>query len=385
VSRDTATIKVLHCRSSSGRHGPERALLEIAPALAELGVSAQVVALYRARSEGPEEHPWLTEARAAGVEAGQIVDSAAFSPRVARRLAWTMRRAQADVLHTHDYKSNILGGLVARQAERSLAWIATVHLHTTTTRRLKMYRALDLFLLRLADRVVTVSRDQRRLLLARGVDRRRIVLVPNVIDAERFAAQARPSAAVRRELGTDDSALIITVVGRLTPQKGVDVLMDALPGVLAAEPRAVVWIVGSGAAGPELEARAAAAGIRPRVRFLGYRQDVASVLAATDLVVIPSRSEGLPLVLLEALSLARPVVASRVGGVPDLLGPEMGWLVPPDDAPALASAVREALTDPERRRAVGEAAYRRVTAACAPERAARRLASVYRTVLAERA
>jgi glycosyltransferase involved in cell wall biosynthesis len=381
----TSTIKVLHCRSSAGQHGPERALLELAPALERLGVKVEIVALYRRQRLGPAQHPWVAEVERAGLPVTQIPDPSAFSPRVARRLAWAMRRTEADLLHTHDYKSNVLGGLVARQADRSMPWVATVHLHTTTTRRLKVYRALDLFLLRLADRVVTVSRDQRRLLLSRGVERRRIALVPNVIDADAFAARAAPSAETRSRLGVPEGAPVLAVVGRLTPQKGVDVLLDALPDVLSVSNDLVVWVVGSGAARTDLEARAADSGVADRVTFLGYHQDAASLLAAADVVVVPSRAEGLPVVLLEAMSLGRPVVASRVGGVPDLInGPDVGWLVPPDNAPPLAAALREVLASPERRSAVGEAGRRRVKVSFAPERAARRLATVYRTVLAER-
>lgn len=378
-------LRVLHCRSSISRHGPERALLELLPALEGRGVHVELLALYRAAAGGPTEHPWVREATAMGLTANQLADPSALSVRVVRRLAWRLRRSGAGVLHTHDYRTNILGGLVARRVEGTVPWVATVHLHTTATRRLRLYRAVDLFLLRLADRVITVSRDQRRLLLRRGVDRRRLVLLPNVIDADAFAAGAAPRHATRAALGIGPRVPVVTLVGRLSPQKGVDVLVDAAPRLLAAVPDALFLVAGGGIAKEALEARARGAGLDGRFRFLGYRSDVASLLAASDVVAIASRSEGLPLVLLEAMAVGRPVVATAVGGVPDLVRDgEHGWLVDPDRPAALARALETALLDEAAARARGEAASRQVRLMCAPDRAARRLAEEYRAVLAER-
>ncbi len=385
MNRATMTMKALHCRSSTGRHGPERAILELVPALSALGVDTELVALYRRPEGGPADHPWLREAEAAGLPAHQIEDPSVLSVRAVRRLAWRVRRSGADLLHTHDYKSNVLGGLVARQADRSMPWVATVHLHTTTTRRLKVYRALDLFLLRLADRVVTVSRDQRRLLLRRGVDRRRVVLIPNVIDAEAFAGLAAPAAETRASLGCDLDTPLVVVVGRLTPQKGIDVLLAALPEVLAAVPDATVLVAGDGVSAASLQHKCRTAGLAAQVRFLGARDDVPSLLSAADLVVIPSRSEGLPLVLLEAMAVGTAVVASDVGGMSDLItNGRHGWLLPPSRPDALAAAITAALTHDDQRLAFAAAARQRVLVSAAPARAARRLAAVYRTVLAER-
>jgi glycosyltransferase involved in cell wall biosynthesis len=381
----TAPIRVLHCRSSSGRHGPERALLEQAPALAARQVETRLLVLYRRPAPGPERHPWVDEARAQGIDAEQIPDPGALSVIAARRLARRVRSSGAEILHTHDYKTNMLGGLAARRVDRSMAWVATVHLHTTTSRRLRLYRALDLFLLRLADRVITVSREQRRLLLRRGVDRRRIALIPNVIDAAAFAARAEDPLATRDRLGLAAAAPVVTLVGRLTAQKGVDSFLDAAHFVRERQPEAAFLVVGNGPGRSRLETQADALGLDGAVHFLGYRDEVAPILAASDVVVVPSRAEGLPLVLLEALAVGRPVVASQVGGIPDLLHHgETGLLVPPDDPLAVADNVLRLLADRGWAEGLGEAGRHQVLRVCAPERAARRLAAVYRTVLAER-
>ena len=379
-------LTVLHCRSSSTRHGPEQALDQLVRTLRDQGIEPHVLALYRRPDGGPIQHPWVAAARASGVQAVQVHDPGPLSIRVIRHMARGVRQSGADVLHTHDYKTNIVGGLVARRSERSLPWVATVHLHTTTTRRLKLYRALDLFLLRLADRVVTVSRDQRRLLLRRGVDRRRLVLVPNVIDADAFASGAGDPAETRAGLGLRPDVPLVALVGRLTAQKGVDCFLEAANHVRHECPAARFIVAGRGSDLEELRALAADLGVGGVVDFLGYRDDIASLLAASDVVVLPSRSEGLPLVLLEAMALDRPVVASSVGGVPDLLQHERtGMLVPPESPGEVAEAIRLLLSDPQMALRIGTEGGRHVRAYHAPERAARRLAAVYRTVLAERA
>jgi glycosyltransferase involved in cell wall biosynthesis len=349
-------------------------------------VESHFLALYRRPREGPEVHPWIAAARSGGVPADQVLDPAPLSLGVLRRLGRRIRASGADVVHTHDYRTNILGGVVARRPDASVPWVATVHLHTNTSRRLKLYRAVDLFLLRLADRVITVSRDQRRMLLARGIDRHRLVLVPTVVDAAACVGEAGDPAEARAAIEVPQEATVVTLVGRLTSQKGVDTFLEAAGVVHHRRPEALFVVVGDGPDRAALQAQADAASLNGAVRFLGYREDIPRVLAAADIVVMPSRAEGLPHLLLEALAVGRPVVASRVGGIPDVVHHgETGLLVPPAAPGEVADSVLRLLDDPELARRLGHQGRRYVTRHCSPDLAARRLASVYRAVLAERA
>jgi glycosyltransferase involved in cell wall biosynthesis len=373
-------ISVLHCRSSAATYGPERALM-----LDQRDIETRLLALYRHPDPSSPVHPWIEQAREDGLYADQIVDPGPFSIGVVRRLGRRIGTADADILHTHDYKTNILGGLAARKQDRSMPWVATVHLHTSTSRRLRLYRAIDLLLLRLADRVVTVSRDQRRLLLERGVDRRRIALVPNVIDAARFREEADDRDAVRARLGIAANIPLITCIGRLSVQKGMDHFLEAAAQVHETRPDTRFLIAGHGPLRGALEAQAEALGLRDCIRFLGYRADVASILAASDVVALPSRDEGLPVILLEALAMGRPIVATRVGGVPDLIRDgETGLLVPPGAPEEVAARMLELVTDRDEAERMGQAGLAFVKRNCSPDKAARRLSSIYRTVLNER-
>ncbi|MFN2114728.1 MAG: glycosyltransferase family 4 protein [Anaerolineae bacterium] len=382
TARDGLTV--LHCRASFSRHGPEQALDQLAPALRRQGVESRVLALYRPPEDGPAVHPWVADIRAAGLEADQIADPGPLSLGVARRLRRRIIKSGADILHTHDYKTNVFGGLAARRADRSIPWVATVHLHTTTSRRLRLYRALDLFLLRLADRVITVSRDQRRSLLARGLDRRRVVLIPNVIDAASYSAAAAERNAARASLGLSRDAPVVLTVGRLTEQKGLDDLLSALVTVREARPDARLLIAGDGPDRESLEQQARGQGLGGTVTFLGYRDDVPSLLAASDVFALASRAEGLPMALLEAMALGVPAAVTAVGGVPDVVRDGVtGLLVPPGDPDALAHRVLELIGDAEMARSIGAAAQQSVRRSYAPDHAARLLAATYRAVLAE--
>jgi glycosyltransferase involved in cell wall biosynthesis len=376
---------VLHCRCSNGHYGPEQALDQLMPALADCQVEPRVLAIYRRPVGGPPIHPWVSQLRERGHQAEQILDPSPLSLDVVRQVARRLGGGDCDVLHTHDYRSNLLGGLAARRQHSGIPWVATVHLHTGATRRLRLYRTLDLFLLRLADRVVTVSRDQGRMLARRGVEPRRLVLVPNVIDAARFAARAGDSARTRAALDLPVASPVIGAVGRLAYQKGFDLLLEAMAAVRIGRPDCQLLIAGDGPARPALELQAGAMGLGASVRFLGYVSDVAPLMSACDAIALPSRSEGMPLVLLEALALARPVVAARVGGVSEVVHhEETGLLVAPGSVPELAAAVLRLVSEPDLAARLGAAGAARVRLAYQPPRAARKLALAYEEVLAER-
>ncbi|MCB0217919.1 MAG: glycosyltransferase family 4 protein [Caldilineae bacterium] len=381
----TLPITVLHCRSSAASYGPERALMMLVEPLAAQGIESRLLALYRQREQGDAVHPLVEQARELGLRAEQIHDPGPFSIGVARRMARRVHASGAQILHTHDYKTNVFGGLASRRPDRGLPWVATVHLHTQSSRRLRVYRAIDLFLLRLADRVVTVSREQRRMLLDRGVDRRRVVLIPNVIDAGRFRELADAPQAVRARLGLPTEARVVTLVGRLAAQKGLDDFLEAARLVHAVQPETRFLIAGHGPERERLEGLSRALGLGEALRFLGYRADVASLMAASDLLVMPSHDEGLPIVLLEAMAMGLPIVATRVGGIPDLVRDgETGLLVAPGAPRELADEALGLLADRETADSLGRSAQRYVDRQCSPERATRRLAAIYRTVLAER-
>lgn len=381
-------VRALNLRSSASVYGPERTLLELAPALKLLGVETSLMLLYRPAAGAGPDHPILKLAAEQGLQAWQAIDAAPW--RAGELLGSVNRRAAvADIVHAHDYKADFLAWSASRLAERvgkrRVPWVATSHLHTRSSVRLRAYRMLDLQLLRQAAAVFTVSAVQARALARRGVSRERLRVAPTVIDADAFARRAgdvADVAAARRELGVPPDARHIVAAGRLARQKGFDVLLAALPEVEASLRGVHCTIAGEGPERGALERAIAAAGVGATVRLIGYRSDMAPLLATADAVTAPSRAEGLPLLLLEAMALGRPVVATRVGGVPEVIRDGgTGILVEPGDAPGLAAALIGLLSAPSEAERVGTAGARFVREHHSPRAAAEVLAEAYRSVL----
>ena len=231
-------------------------------------------------------------------------------------------------------------------------------------------------LLRPGARFVAVSEFHRRELLASGVQPERVAVARSGIEVARFAAGDREGT--RRRLGIPAAAPVALVAARLHPMKGHHDLLDVLPGVLDRAPGLVVLAAGQGPLAAELAARAAVPPLGGAVRLLGQVEEMADLLAAADFALLPSRREGLPAALLEAYAAGRPAVATAVGGVPEALadGSE-GRLVPPGDGGALAAAILDLALDPERRREMGERAWRRVHREFEAGLATRRLEALY--------
>lgn len=263
-------------------------------------------------------------------------------------LVWTLsrlfRRLGADVVHTHDERPNIYGA--------PAAWLAGVPrcLHTRhsqgarlTLRQRLLVRASS----ELNDLFVCISEDSARLAIEQGVSRRRVAVLPNGIDLERFAYRG-PSP--------DGPAVL---VARLAAEKDVGTLLDAVALLVRDCPDFRLEIAGDGPCRDELERQAGSLG--HHVRFLGVVRDVAGLLARARLFVLSSVTEGISLTLLEAMARGLPVVATRVGGNPEVVADgETGLLVPARDPAALAEAVRRCWTRPEMCSTFGEAGRRRV-------------------------
>lgn len=375
------TGKVLHVRSSSHFVGLERLMLQLVPFLQQEGFDTQVAVFHRQPGPTRSLHPMVAEARRRGIAAEQLDGGPWFPLRGVVRVAERLRRERFSLLHTHDYKTDLLGVMAARRA--GVPCVATVHGYVFVSRRVRVYRRLDLLALRFFSMVITVSEDLRQELLAAGLPGERVVTIHNAIDAEAFASQdIQPGAHLRQQLGLGRNQPVITVVGRLIPGKGHRYFLEAAGQVLRALPEARFLVVGVGPLRGTLEALSVALGIQQAVSFLGFRRDVAALMKASDLIVLPSLEEGLSVVLLEALSLARPLVATAVGGTPEVVKhKETGVLVPPADPKPLAEAMLYLLNHPEEGKRLAERGREIVLQQFSVETTARKIADVYREVL----
>jgi glycosyltransferase involved in cell wall biosynthesis len=245
-----------------------------------------------------------------------------------------------------------------------------------------LYLVCDRLTVPLADWTLCVAESHRQELITRcGYPPDRVVTIPNGVDLQRFQP-ARYDRRLRQELGIPDEAPLVGVIGRLTHQKGHVHLFHALPLLLKKFPSLRCLVVGDGELREELQMLAASQGLTSHCFFLGVRRDIPQVLAALDVLVLPSLSEGLPYAALEGMAMAKPVVASAVNGVPELIQDGItGRLVPREDPHALAKAVEEVLADPAAAAMLGRAARRRVEQRYSIEEWIRRLESFYERLL----
>jgi glycosyltransferase involved in cell wall biosynthesis len=278
-----------------------------------------------------------------------------------------MRARRPAIVHTHTSKAGFLGRLAARLAGVP-AIIHQPHGHIFYAyygvQRTAFYITLERLAAQWTDRIVTLTERGTEEHLARGIGRRaQYRTVPSGVPTAELRAAAPARRAARSRLGLPSDAFVVIGLGRLVPVKGFDVLIAALPSIAAAVPSARVVLVGDGPLRRDLERAAGALGVRDRVLITGATSDIAGCLAAADVLAAPSRNEGMGRAIVEGMALGLPVVAAEVGGIPAVVAPgETGWLVPPDDAAALAAALIELASDEPLRIKLGAAAAQRAEA-----------------------
>jgi len=258
-----------------------------------------------------------------------------------------VRAQRPDIVHSHLFYSSLFASPIAALARVPLV-VETPHLRESWRRGLKARYVVDRVAGRFVDQYIAVSEANRRYLVEeKGLPRHKVVVIHNGSDLRRFNPHHRAPAGMRESLGFGAADPVLGVIGRLEPQKGHRVLLDALPAVRAQFPRVRLVCVGEGALRADLEQRVAALGLGDAVRFVGQQANVADWLALADVTVLPSFFEGLPLAAIESLAAGRPMVASAVDGTPEVVvDGATGLTVPPGDAPELARALCRLLGDP---------------------------------------
>jgi glycosyltransferase involved in cell wall biosynthesis len=347
-------LKVLHLRTSAAFWGPDRQILQLIRPLRERAISVDVLVLYRQPAEGSPLHPLVARARERGAGAEQILDSGRWSRPVLAQVRHRIRSGGYDLLHTHEYKGNLIGGWLAWRL--GVPSIASMRGYTDRTFPLRIYKWLDLGVtLRLFTRIVTVSEAVRRQVLRAGYPAWRVLTLHDAVDATTFSLdRVQAGARVREEFGCTTDHLLVCAVGRLSPEKGHGLLLAAFREVIAAVPEARLVLAGDGPLRSRLQAQAAGWGLSDHVTFAGYRDDVEAIIAVSDLLVMPSLREGFGDPIIEAMALCKPVIASRVGGIVEIVRDgETGLLVPPGDPDALALAIVNLLRDPQARERMG--------------------------------
>jgi glycosyltransferase involved in cell wall biosynthesis len=322
----------------------------------------------------------VEEARAAGLRVVELDRSSRWSLRPWQRLTRLLRDERIDIVHSHKYGSNVWGALVTRAAAVP---VFVAHEHSWSYEGDPLRVLLDRYVVgRRAQAVIAVSAlDRRRMIERERLPGELVVLQPNGI------APVPPGDAnrLRAELGCGPETPIVGFVGRLSPEKRVDLLLGAIARLAAGGVAPICAIVGAGPAEQELRAAALRLGIADRVRFLGQRDDALAVAAGFDVAVLASDREGCPLAVLEYMALGRAIVATRVGGVPDLVEDgRQALLVAAGDEERLAASIGRLLGDADLRGSLGAAAREVQQRSFDLDAVVRRIENLYERLLAAR-
>lgn len=285
--------------------------------------------------------------RKAGIRVAESRCGGDADLRFVARLAGLLHRERPDLVHLHSRRgADLLGGFAAK-----LAGVPAVLSRRVDNRESRLAVALKY---RLYERVICISQGIADVLAGEGLPPAKLRVARSALDPAPWRSPA-PRAKLCREFGVDGQALLVGVLAQLIERKGHCVLFEALRRRSVVGPLQLL-VFGQGPLRETLEREVAAAGLGACVRFAGFRADLPRWLGALDLVVHPARMEGLGVSLLQASAAGVPVIASRVGGIPEAVRDGVnGLLVPPGDADALAAAIDALAADPARRRALGDA------------------------------
>jgi glycosyltransferase involved in cell wall biosynthesis len=328
--------------------------------------------LVRSRHLGPALRP-LDDLRALGEVA-----------RIARRF-------RPHIVHTHTAKAGMIGRLAVEACGRPRPIVVhTYHGHVLegyfSAPVERFYRLLERALATRTDRLVAVSTAVVDDLVRLGVaDRSKFEVIPLGLELDRFLElPLEPGGPFREELGVGSDEVLATFVGRLAPIKRIDVLIRALARARELGAPLRLAVAGDGEPRAELEALARSLGCGDAVRFLGYRRDLTAIVAGADVAVLTSDNEGTPVALIEAAAGGRPMVATRAGGVPDVVVPGTGVLADRGDHEAVARALADVARDGAGRRDMGTRAREHVAARYRYEALIERMTELYERLLAAR-
>ncbi len=372
-------MNIVHLTASTFYGGPERQMLGLADH------SPSQTSTFVSFAEGGRCEEFLGEVRRRGHTAAALAADTPAVRECVRELTCFLKDRAADILVTHTFKPNILGRIAARRV--GIPIVAVSRGWTWENLKVRAYEAADRANLRFVDRVVAVSEGQGERVRRTGVPSSRLSVIRN---AARLNAFAVPDADYRRklrELFPTDTPLshIVLAAGRLSPEKGFGVLIESLPAVLRRHPGCGFAIFGEGAERGALERRIAELGLGERVRLPGFTADLDKYLPWADAVVLPSFTEGLPNIALEASAAGVPVVATAVGGTPEVVADgETGFLVPSGRPDRIAEELNRLLDSPDLRRSMGGAGRARMRERFTFEAQARRYSELFASLLARR-
>ena len=369
-------IRVCHLVSSGGMFGAERVILN----LAKSGQNHSYVGAIR-NAHNPHLEV-IEEGKKMGLKTAVFESNGRFDLTTVFKVRKFLQDKSIDILHSHNYKSDVIGFLATRFIRTK--WVATNHVWHGLDYKLRLYERLDALLLCFARRVIAVSGEIKEDLRAKGISEGNVVVIDNGIDLSVFHRQ-QPGGQVRCELGIDSDDAVVAIVGRLSPEKGHRTFLKAAKKVLEIRPKVKFLIVGDGPIKRNLIEETKNLHLNGNIVFTGVREDMPAVYSIVDIMVNASSIEGLPMTVLEAMAAKVALIVTPVGAVPRVISHNVnGVIVEEGDRQGLAQNICRLLDQPAARQALTERAYADVRDKFSCETMAVRYKSVYDKVLSSR-
>ncbi len=333
-------VNVLHLRDTSRICGPGKTIIETACAV-DQDKYRTLVGVFTVAGR---PNAYVEAVRARGIEVHALSARSGLAPTLLVQVAKLIRERQVQIVHSHDYLSDVITRLMAPWL--GVATMSTVHGWIENHARSRMYIKASQWALRGLDHVVAVSEETRNRVLRAGISESRLSVIHNAIVAADYRRPNFEAGAFRRSVGLAADAIVIGNVGRLSPEKGQEIFLRAAARLTAEQPRLRLVLAGDGPDEPALRALATALGIADRVIFAGHLADVRPLYRDLDALALTSFTEGFPNVVLEALCMDVPVLATDVGGVREIITDgDTGVLVPAGNTGQIEAALRRLIGD----------------------------------------
>ena len=369
-------MNVLHLRSSGGMFGAEGVILNLSRELNSMGHKSHIVCLRSSKNPHTE---LVDAAHDIGLNAEAVDCNGRIDFKAIKELKAIIEDKGIDIVHCHDYKANLH---CVFATPNKVVKITTNHLWTSETFMLRLYETFDGFLGNCFHRIVGVSDKITEQVKKFLIDKKRAITIYNGIDLERYAPSVEKKVILRDKLGLSDDNLLLGAVGRLSVQKGYPYLLEALSLIKDEFPHVRLVFVGAGPEHDHLKEIVEKLALTDIVRFAGIQKDMPDVYRSIDALVMSSISEGLPLVLLEALAMKVPVVATKVGAIPKVVENRVtGLLCESEDVKGLAQQLRCVILDANLRESITASGRKLMEEKLSAQAMARQYEDIYKEVL----
>lgn len=309
-----------------------------------------------------------------GIETAIFPCRSKFDFRTISRLRSFIKKRDIDVIHSHGYKANLYSFFSSLGLQTFC--VATCHNWLGDSLRMKSYAVLDRFFLKSFNAIAAVSEDVRKKIINSGINPKKVKIIENGISMDRFSRNYSLDK-IRTELNIAGDSIVIGTVGRISYEKGQEDLLKIVPEIVKEFPKTVFLIIGDGSLMKYLQKQYN----HPRIIFTGLRNDTPKLYQSMDIFVLPSLTEGLPMVLLEAMASSLPVIATKVGAIPTVVqNGETGLVVEPGDPEEISTALLYLLSNPDKAEQMGRKGYKRVKEHYSSSKMAAEYINIYSTL-----